>query len=216
MNIKNLSVIGKNLKEVFLDENSTQNPDPCSLRHYARLRHRRRDPGLSDGQRNGQNTFTVGNVTITMDETNVDNDPEGVDRDTANTYKLIPGETYKKDPIIHVGADSEDCYVFVKVENQIKNVEGEGENGTIEGQMTTKYGWQKLDGADNVYYKADAVKGGSNVNVFDDFTVRADAEASDLAEVNNQTIVVTAYAIQADGFESAQEAWNAAGDDFNA
>ena len=45
------------------------------------------------------NTFTMGNVKITLDETNV-NDPEG-DRVTRNTYNVYPGAVVTKDPIVH-------------------------------------------------------------------------------------------------------------------
>lgn len=45
------------------------------------------------------NTFTMGNVAIKLDETNV-NDPEG-DRVTRNTYNVYPGAVVTKDPIVH-------------------------------------------------------------------------------------------------------------------
>lgn len=45
------------------------------------------------------NTFTMGNVAIKLDETNV-NDPTG-DRVTSNTYNVYPGAVVKKDPIVH-------------------------------------------------------------------------------------------------------------------
>ncbi|MBQ5326849.1 MAG: hypothetical protein J6K80_06565, partial [Oscillospiraceae bacterium] len=64
------------------------------------------------------NTFTVGNINITLDEADVDDTDEDGDvteRDKANEYKMIPGQTYTKDPIVTVKADSEDCYLFVKV-----------------------------------------------------------------------------------------------------
>ncbi len=60
-----------------------------------------------------KNTFTVGNVEIKLDETNVD-DPQG-DRVRENSYKLIPGVSYVKDPTITVLEGSEDCYVRMKV-----------------------------------------------------------------------------------------------------
>ena len=60
-----------------------------------------------------KNTFTVGNVEIKLDETNVD-DPQG-DRVQENSYKLIPGVSYVKDPTITVLKGSEDCYVRMKV-----------------------------------------------------------------------------------------------------
>lgn len=45
------------------------------------------------------NTFTIGNVAINLDETNV-NDPTG-DRVTSNTYNVYPGAVVTKDPIVH-------------------------------------------------------------------------------------------------------------------
>ena len=46
-----------------------------------------------------KNTFTVGDVRIKLDETNV-NAPEG-DRVTSNTYNVYPGAVVTKDPIVH-------------------------------------------------------------------------------------------------------------------
>lgn len=70
-----------------------------------------------------QNTFTVGQVHIDLTETDTDNDSNTADnvtvndvqRDKANAYKLMPGIAVKKDPIVTVKANSEDCYVRVKV-----------------------------------------------------------------------------------------------------
>ena len=45
------------------------------------------------------NTSTIGNVAINLDETNV-NDPTG-DRVTSNTYNVYPGAVVTKDPIVH-------------------------------------------------------------------------------------------------------------------
>lgn len=68
------------------------------------------------------NSFTVGNVKITLDETDVTT--YGVkDTDTRvveNDYHLVPNHEYIKDPTVHVQANSEECYVrmFVTM-NQI-------------------------------------------------------------------------------------------------
>lgn len=59
------------------------------------------------------NTFTVGKVKITLDETDVTN-PNGP-RVKANSYKLMPGTTYTKDPTVTVKAGSEESYVRMKV-----------------------------------------------------------------------------------------------------
>ena len=70
-----------------------------------------------------KNTFTVGNVDITLDEAKVTvyGKADGTDRVIENDYKLIPGKTYTKDPTVTVATGSEDCYLFVKVENDIAN-----------------------------------------------------------------------------------------------
>lgn len=160
------------------------------------------------------NTFTVGNVAITLDETDVDNSTAGADRDQANSYKLMPGHSYTKDPIVHVASTSEDCYLFVKVDNEIAAIEGET---TVADQMAAK-GWTAVEGAADVYVytQNDAlavVKGGSNVTVFDNFTVAGTVDNTTLATYENKTITVNAYAIQADGFEgkTASQIWTAAG-----
>ena len=156
-----------------------------------------------------KNTFTVGNVAITMDETDVDNStPGGNDRDTENEYKILPGQTYTKDPIIHVSATSEDCYVFVKVTNNISSVEATG-NNTIAKQLEAN-GWKAVPPDEsNVYYMEDAVNASADVNVFGRFTVSDSATNEQLSAINGKTIEVEAYAVQKEGFTSAVDAWNA-------
>ena len=64
------------------------------------------------------NTFTVGKVEIKLDEAKVTADGipvEGADRVTANSYKLMPGTTYTKDPTVTVLNGSEASYVRMKV-----------------------------------------------------------------------------------------------------
>ena len=65
-----------------------------------------------------KNTFTVGKVEIKLDEAKVTADGipvEGADRVQANSYKLMPGTTYTKDPTVTVKAGSEESYVRMKV-----------------------------------------------------------------------------------------------------
>jgi len=162
------------------------------------------------------NTFTVGNVAITLDEKDVDNSTPGEnDRDKANAYKLMPGHNYEKDPIVHVDANSEDCYLFVKVVNEIANIEAEK---TVAQQMTEK-GWVAVDAANGIYvYTTDktnpaVVTKGSNITVFENFTIAGNVDNTTLATYADKTITVNAYAIQADGFagKTASEIWTAAG-----
>lgn len=49
--------------------------------------------------KSAENTFTMGDVKIVLDETNVA-DPEG-DRVTSNEYNVYPGAVVTKDPIVH-------------------------------------------------------------------------------------------------------------------
>lgn len=155
------------------------------------------------------NTFTVGKVTITLDEADVKSDGTYVSnkdaRVDANEYKLIPGHTYIKDPTIHVADDSEECWLFVKVENGLANAEAEGAT-SIESQMAAK-GWAKVEGTD-VYAYATKQAAGADIVVFDNFKI---AGTTDVSLYETAEIVVTAYAIQADGFATAAAAWADAG-----
>ena len=53
-----------------------------------------------------KNTFTVGDVSITLQET------------TGTRYILAPGVALPKDPTITMKAGSEACWLFVKVEKE--------------------------------------------------------------------------------------------------
>lgn len=62
------------------------------------------------------NTFAMGNVAIRLDETNV-NDPTG-DRVTSNAYSVYPGAVVTKDPIVHnVGGNAAYIRATVNVSN---------------------------------------------------------------------------------------------------
>jgi len=154
------------------------------------------------------NTFTVGNVAITLDEAEVDanGDVTSAERVKANSYKLIPGHTYTKDPIIHVDANSEECWLFVKVVNGISAIEDSTNN--IAAQLAAN-GWSAVTtGAADVYAYKQSVAGDTNVPVFGSFKIDGDA---DVANYENAKVVVTAYAVQADGFDNAAAAWAASG-----
>lgn len=157
------------------------------------------------------NTFTVGKVEITLDEAQVNDygvPTAPAERVKANSYKLIPGRTYTKDPTVHVAADSENCWLFVKVENGLGNAEATG-NTTIAAQMAAK-GWSLLDGTGNIYAYRTTVTAGADIKVFESFKI---ADNADVAAYEGAKINVTAYAVQADGFETAAAAWAAAGPD---
>lgn len=166
------------------------------------------------------NTFTVGSVAITMDETDVDlaGQKDSDVRVQQNTYKLLPGHTYVKDPQIHVDPTSEDCYLFVKVENGIAAIEAA--DATVESQMTEN-GWVAVTGHDGVYVYVGTAAGASDplavsakddIDVFDEIKIDGSVDKTKLDQCKNANITVTAYAVQKDGFagKSAAEIWTAA------
>ena len=72
------------------------------------------------------NVFTYGEVFISMDESKVDqhgNRVEGGGRTDNNSYLLMPGESYVKDPQIHVQANTQPCYLFLVTRNEITEIE---------------------------------------------------------------------------------------------
>lgn len=169
---------------------------------------------LVDTDNQVTNTFTVGNVVITLDEAEADvngvvEDPD--DRVYGNQYKLMPGHKYTKDPTVHIDPSSEDCYVFVKITNDIANIEDSAK--TIAAQMTAK-GWHLVKGQTDVYYygasaeatDAAVVKANANLIVFEEFTIAGGVDYEVLSDYSEEdiTIDIIAYAIQADGFEAAE------------
>lgn len=148
------------------------------------------------------NTFTVGNITMTLDEAPVDANGNKTDgaRVEANSYHIVPGGEYDKDPTVHVGANSDACYVFVKVENGLSAIE-DTEKGTIASQIEDQ-GWEFLQ--DNVYYK-EVAKSESATDLIVFSNLYISSTQSDLSSYASAQIKVTAYAIQQAGFEGDAE-----------
>lgn len=156
---------------------------------------------LTDKDNVVTNTFTVGKVEITMDEATVDEYGVPVAdaaRVTANTYKLVPGHTYTKDPTITVDADSENCFIFVKIDNGLKSA----------GTINMETGWYMVNGDVNgtsvwVYGTETAptpVAANGQVTPFKTFVFGSNADPATCADAK---IVVTAYAIQASNLGEA-------------
>ena len=165
------------------------------------------------------NTFTVGNVTITLDETKVGSDGKAAtpaERTIENSYKLFPNGEYLKDPTIHVDAASSDCYLFVKVTNDLEDVEDS--SNTIAKQLENN-GWKALAGQDGVYYLNSVATAGKDYPVFTTVKIAATATNADLSAIVNAEgkgfVTVIAYAIQVDGFADAAAAWAAAPAEWN-
>lgn len=148
---------------------------------------------LTDKTNEVKNTFTVGKVDIDLYETK---DGQHV---MANEYQLIPGATYAKDPTVEVTVDSEDCYLFVKFEEN----NNASDYITYTSTLTTANGWTQGDGTDiptNVWYrvvrKSDSTKSW-HLLADDTITINATTVTNttmDTAKLANLTY--TAYACQ--------------------
>ena len=139
------------------------------------------------------NTFTVGNVVITLDEKDTDNSTPNAERDQANAYAdMIPGSSYEKDPTVHVAANSENCYVFVKVTGLDANA-----NALEINNFNTNL--VKADGntaSDGIYRYNAVVTKSKNVQdivVFNGFTLKSNVVGG--TTITN--ITVEACAVQA-------------------
>ena len=200
---------------------------------------------LTDDTEAVVNTFTVGSVSfddgtpttesaLGLDEAEVD--PYGENPTTSRTkeneYKINPGHNYIKDPTAHIGSDSEDAWLFVKVTNNLGDLEVaadyaivEGENGlsaqspltgTIKEQMI-KLGWVCIDETNGIYAYTKVVSKNDDIVVFKAFKISGTEEMPTEDAVENLSVTITAYLIQADGFEGAtgyQNAWTTAGSEF--
>jgi len=161
------------------------------------------------------NTFTVGNIVIKLDESDVKLDGT-IDTDArvkANEYKLMPGHNYTKDPVVHVNEQSESSWIFVEVENGIAAYESKAEGYVAIATQITNNGWIALTGVDNVYYMSYTQgQDDKNLEVFQNFKIADaanDVEGWSGITPENTKVNVTAYAVQKDGFENAIDAWNA-------
>lgn len=156
------------------------------------------------------NTFSVGDVSISMYETKTDDMgiPQETGKKTAsgNHYTLIPGHNYTKDPTIYINELSEKSYLFIKVRNDIAKIEEKHktEYPTIATQLETN-GWKKHHETmtDIVYvYAPNGTVGyiGNDecdpVNVFQQFTIEHEATQETLKLYNAARVSITAYAIQ--------------------
>lgn len=139
------------------------------------------------------NTFTYGNIDITLTET------------TGTSYKIIPGTDITKNPKVTVKGGSEACWLFVKVE----------ESGTFVADKVTyaiDKDWTALEGEKGVYYrKVAAVTADTDFSVLEGnkITVKDTLTKGDIKDIaaTNPTLTFTAYAVQKENITTAADAW---------
>lgn len=151
------------------------------------------------------NTFTYGDINIDLSET------------TSSPYKMVPGKALPKNPMVTVKANSEKCWLFVRVEAS------DNLSQFVEYQINTgENDWTALESVSGVYYRTVEASTADQM-----FSVLAGGTytSSDLSETlswsENQvlvkpevkkeelnalegaypTLTFTAYAVQYEGFE---------------
>ena len=175
------------------------------------------------------NTFTVGSVAIQLDEAKANTDGtlvEGADRVDANSYKLLPGHTYAKDPMVTVLSGSENSYIRMTVTvskaaelDAIFDPQKANLLSIFNGYDSTNWIYQgETDDTTNntrtyeFWYKDTVSALEEDVALdalFDSITVPGEINNDQLKTIEGMTITVNAYAIQADGFNDAAAAWAA-------
>lgn len=176
------------------------------------------------------NTFTVGNVDITLDEAAVNPDGtviEGADRVSGNEYHLIPGQTYTKDPTVTVKADSEESYVrmlvTINVYSALKTIFGDDflPQNYVTGWDNSKWPCYGITENSNdtvtyefrYYQTVNASNSTDDIKLealFESFTLPGEGvSGDDLESINDLKITVVGHAIQKAGFDTADKAWAA-------
>ena len=146
------------------------------------------------------NTFTVGDINITLKE-------------TERTYMIIPGVNIPKDPKVTVEANSEACWLFVKVDEVnwpdfTETSGGRKVNYTID----IDGGWKTLPTVPGVYYREVGASGNAQefpVLKGNTVTVSENLTKSEVNQVKNNhpTLTITAYAVQKEGVDTPEAAW---------
>lgn len=179
-----------------------------------------------------KNTFTVGNIQMTLTETDI-NDPTG-ERVTSNEYKIYPGQTYTKDPTVTILAGSEDCYVRMLVEVEgysklLKALPKEEYNDFYNGDVflleklcsgwnSTVWKFEKVttDAAKDTatyefrYHKVveNNTKDQGLEALFTTIIVPEKVDNAALANLGEVKINVIGNAMQQEGFDNADAAWD--------
>ena len=148
------------------------------------------------------NVFTVGDINATLTETKTE-------------FKIVPGVNIAKDPVATVTANSEDCYLFVKLteENWPTFTEATEAGTTRKVKYEIEEGWTKLE--DGVYYR-EVTKSGTADQAFhvlknDQVTVSNTLTKENVdAITGTPELTVAVYAVQKEGMGSAADAWETA------
>ena len=141
-----------------------------------------------------ENTFTAGNIFIELKQ-----------QTELDSSKMVPGQKYTVDPEVIVSANSEACWLFIKIEKPT--------NFDTFLSFTVAEGWEELE--NGVYYReVEATTEAVSFDIIKNDTITANIECTKAQynELNGASInlKLTAYAVQFVGFDDAATAWTAA------
>lgn len=144
------------------------------------------------------NTFAGGMISIKLDEAKVDANGKaiaGAERVKENRYKYVAGAVLDKDPTPAVLKGSEECYVFLLVENNLNdkfeiNYDTESWKETAKSGNKTIYAYKTKVNA----YESDADI--SLEPIFTTVTISQQLSEKDIEDLGERTLSVTAFAVQ--------------------
>ena len=148
-----------------------------------------------------ENTFTVGKIEISLDE-----------KDTENVvYKIVPGASQDKKPVVTVKSGSEKCYVYVLVDNQL------GSDVTLDID-TSQWTSIATSGAKTLYRYSTVVDAASTeqtCTVFTKVTYAKTIDETSITALSGKKITIDAYAHQSEHLDNENIADIAAKDYFD-
>lgn len=158
------------------------------------------------------NTFTVGDINITLDETGATGN--------AKNYTFVPGDKLAKDPTVTVTAGSESCYLFVKVVD-VNNTIPTTDSAEKIIDWSIASGWTAVDGHDGYWYRE--VESSTTAQKFavladdaipdDDYSgsvsvsTKVTKDMFTTLTTNPPQIIITAAAVQKDNIATVADAF---------
>ena len=159
---------------------------------------------LQDSTQTIENTFTTSNIDIELKE-----EPDAGE-DNKASFQMIPDADIDKKPYVTVKKDSVACWVFVEV------IESSVLDNYISYSVDNEE-WTALgESYPNVYYKelktATTADASYDILTGDKVSVLAAVTEDDMAKLKEEnavqpTLTFKAYAIQYEGFDTAEKAW---------
>ena len=161
------------------------------------------------------NTFTYGDINIDLYEHEYNASENKLGKSEVpkvDNYKIIPGVDLPKDTTVEVKANSEDCWLFVKVEENNWPDLKENDGTTRKVNYAIANGWTALKNQTDVYYREVAANDkAQEFPVLKDNTVTVrdtlTKDEVDQLKGKKPTLTFKAYAVQKDGIADATTAW---------